>query len=95
MSEDRKTASIAARLRLQALETATRSAAYLVTLLDGGVRGEKQNRKISEVTRDAVNVLRDELEALGVLQEIGKDLSEEKWLSPEQLNQPTRRKNAS
>jgi hypothetical protein len=78
MTEDRKTASTAARLRLQALETAARSAAYLVTLIDGGVRGERQNRKLSEVTRDAVNVLRDELEALGVLQEVERELSEER-----------------
>lgn len=55
--------------RIAQFEAAAISAGYLIVLLKGGIRGEGIRRlKLSEVQADAVEVLEQELEQLGVMQ---------------------------
>lgn len=55
--------------RIAQLEAASISAGYLIVLLKGGIPGDECRRlKLSEVQEDAVRVLQDELEKLGVME---------------------------
>lgn len=68
--------------RLRAHEAAALSAAYLVVLLRGGIRGAGCRKlKLSEVQQDAIAVLDAELRALGAMAEVLRAIdAEPRWV---------------
>jgi len=63
--------------RLHEYESASRSAAYLVLLMLGSVRGFPR-RKMHEVVEDAVLVLQRDLERVGAMREMRDHVAREK-----------------
>lgn len=77
--------------RLRAHEAAALSAAYLVVLLRGGIRGAGCRKlKLSEVQQDAIAVLDAELRDLGAMAEVLRAIEAEPRWMPHNERAPTK-----